>query len=134
MNLWLLKSEPGTYSFSDLVREGSARWDGVSAPAALTHLRAMRPGDQALIYHTGDERAIVGIAKVTSDPYPDPKLLDPKRVVIDLAPVRALSQSIPLASVKADKRFADFGLVRISRLSVMPVTRAQWDALLKLKS
>ena len=134
MSHWLLKSEPGTYSFPDLVREGTACWDGISAPAALIHLRAMRTGDEALIYHSGEERAIVGIARVVSDPYPDPKLLDPKRVVIDLVPVRALSQPIPLARIKADKRFAGLGLVRISRLSVMPVPRAQWDALLKLKN
>lgn len=132
MSLWLLKSEPGTYSFSDLLREGTACWDGISAPAALSHLRAMRKGDEALIYHSGDERAIVGIARVVSDPYPDPKLLDPKRVVIDLVPVRALSQPVPLARIKADTRFADLGLVRISRLSVMPVPRPQWDALLEL--
>jgi predicted RNA-binding protein with PUA-like domain len=93
----------------------------------------MRRGDEALIYHSGEERAIVGVARAASDPYPDPKLLDPKRVVIDLVPVRALPQPIPLARIKADKRFADLGLVRISRLSVMPVPRSQWDALLKLK-
>ena len=133
MNYWLLKSEPGTYSFSDLVREGRACWDGISAPAALIHLRAMRRGDEALIYHSGDERAVVGIARAVSDPYPDPKLLNPKRVVIDLVPLRPLPEPIPLARIKADKRFADLGLVRISRLSVMPVPRAQWNALLAMK-
>lgn len=133
MNRWLLKSEPGTYAFSDLVREGRACWDGISAPAALIHLRAMRKGDEALIYHSGGERAIVGIARAVSDPYPDPKLLDPRRVVIDLVPVRPLEAPIPLARIKADKRFADLGLVRISRLSVMPVPQAQWKALLALK-
>ena len=133
MKFWLLKSEPGTYAFSDLVREGRTCWDGISAPAALIHLRAMRRGDEALIYHSGDERAIVGIARAASDPYPDPKLLDPKRVVIDLVPVRALGLPVPLSRIKADKRFADFGLVRISRLSVMPVSAAQWKAILSLK-
>lgn len=133
MKFWLLKSEPGTYAFPDLIREGRTCWDGISAPAALIHLRAMRRGDEALIYHSGDERAIVGIARAAGDPYPDPKLLDPRRVVIDLAPVRALREPIPLSRIKADTRFADFGLVRISRLSVMPVSAAQWRALLALK-
>jgi predicted RNA-binding protein with PUA-like domain len=132
MNRWLLKTEPSTYSYADLARERRATWDGVSNPTALSHLRAMRKGDQAFVYHTGDEKAIVGIARVASDPYPDPKLSDPRRVVVDLEPVRALKSPVTLASVKADKRFADFALVRISRLSVMPVSPAQWEALLAL--
>jgi len=132
MNRWLLKTEPSTYSFADLVREQVATWDGVKNPAALNHLRAMKNGDQALIYHTGDEKAVVGVARIVSSPYADPKLQDPKRVVVDLAPVRPLPKPIPLAAVKADKRFADFALVRISRLSVMPVSEVQWQALLAL--
>lgn len=129
MNHWLLKTEPSTYAWADLVRERRATWDGVSNPTALSHLRAMRKGDEAFVYHTGDEKAIVGIARVASDPYPDPKLSDAKRVVVDLEPVRALKAPVTLASVKADKRFAGFALVRISRLSVMPVTASQWEAL-----
>jgi predicted RNA-binding protein with PUA-like domain len=132
MNLWLLKTEPSTYAYDDLARERRATWDGVSNPTALSHLRAMRKGDQAFVYHTGDAKAVVGIARVASDPYPDPKLSDPRRVVVDLEPVRALQAPVTLASVKADKRFADFALVRISRLSVMPVSPAQWEALLAL--
>jgi predicted RNA-binding protein with PUA-like domain len=132
MNRWLLKTEPSTYAWADLVRERRATWDGVANPSALGHMRAMRKGDEAFIYHTGDEKAIVGIARVASDAYVDPKLADPKRVVVDLEPVRALKHPVTLASVKADKRFADFALVRISRLSVMPVTPAQWEALLAL--
>jgi predicted RNA-binding protein with PUA-like domain len=132
MNRWLLKTEPSTYAWADLVRERRATWDGVANPSALGHLRAMRKGDEAFIYHTGDEKAIIGIARAASDPYADPKLADPKRVVVDLEPVRALKHPVTLASVKADKRFADFALVRISRLSVMPVTPAQWEALLAL--
>ena len=127
MNRWLLKTEPSTYAWADLVRERLATWDGVANPTALRHLRAMRKGDEAFVYHTGDEKAIVGIARVASDPYSDPKLSDPKRVVVDLEPVRALKAPVTLAAVKADKRFADFALVRISRLSVMPVTAAQWE-------
>jgi predicted RNA-binding protein with PUA-like domain len=132
MNRWLLKTEPSTYAWADLVRERRATWDGVANPSALGHLRAMRKGDEAFIYHTGDEKAIIGIARVASEPYADPKLADPKRVVVDLEPVRALKHPVTLASVKADKRFADFALVRISRLSVMPVTPVQWEELLAL--
>ena len=131
-NRWLLKTEPSTYSFADLQKEQRAIWDGVSNPVALKHLRAMRKGDEALVYHTGDEKAIVGIAQVVSDPYPDPKLDDPKRVVVDLSAVRALPKPISLAAVKADRRFADLPLVRIGRLSVMPIPAAQWSALLSL--
>jgi predicted RNA-binding protein with PUA-like domain len=132
VNRWLLKTEPSTYAWADLVRERRATWDGVANPTALSHLRAMRKGDEAFVYHTGDEKAIVGIARVASDPYPDPKLSDPKRVVVDLEPVRALKAPVTLAAVKAEKRFADFALVRISRLSVMPVTASQWETLLAL--
>jgi predicted RNA-binding protein with PUA-like domain len=129
-NLWLLKTEPSTYSYADLQRDGRTTWDGVSNPVALRNLREMRKGDQALIYHTGDEKAVVGIARIASDPYPDPKLADPKRVVVDLEALRPLKTRVSLAEVKAAKRFADFALVRISRLSVMPVSPAQWKALL----
>ena len=132
MSRWLLKTEPSTYAFADLVRDGRTTWDGVSNPVALGHLRAMKKGDEALVYHTGDEKAAVGIARVASDPYPDPKQKDPRLVVVDLEPVRALPRPVTLKAVKADPRFADFALVRISRLSVMPVTDAQWKALLAL--
>ncbi len=129
MNYWLLKTEPSTYGWTNLVKAGRAVWDGVRNPAALNHLRAMQPGDRAFIYHTGDEKAIVGIAKVVSAAYPDPKAGDPKLVVVDLEPVKPLAQPITLASVKADKRFQDFALVRVPRLSVMPVTAEQWRRL-----
>lgn len=129
---WLLKTEPSTYSFADLVRDQRTTWDGVSNPAALGFLRQMKKGDQAFIYHTGAEKSIVGIARLTSDSYPDPKLLDPKRAVVDLAPVRALREPVPLARVKADKGFAELGLVRFSRLSVMPIPAEQWEKLLAI--
>jgi len=129
---WLLKTEPGTYSFSDLTREGRTCWDGVSNPVALGHLRAMKKGDEAFFYHTGAEKAIVGVARIVSDPYPDPKLDDPKRVVVDIAPLRPLDTPVTLAAVKADSRFKDFALVRIGRLSVMPVSPEQWQALLAM--
>ncbi|HEY9385340.1 MAG TPA: EVE domain-containing protein [Gemmatimonadales bacterium] len=132
MNRWLLKSEPTTYSFADLLREQVTTWDGVKNPAALNHLRAMKNGDQALFYHTGDEKAIVGVARIVSNPYRDPQLEDPKRAVVDIAPVRGLKTPVSLARIKADPRFAGFALVRIPRLSVMPVTPEQWEALLAL--
>jgi len=129
---WLLKTEPSTYSYADLEREQVTTWDGVKNPTALNNLRAMKNGDQALFYHTGDEKAIVGVARIVSHPYSDPKLGDPKRVVVDIAPVRALKAPVTLSRVKADPRFAAFALVRLPRLSVMPVTPEQWEALLAL--
>lgn len=132
MNRWILKTEPGTYSFADLLRDKVTRWDGVSAPAALNSLRAMKEGDDAFIYHTGDEKAIVGLARIAGAPYADPKLDDPKRTVVDVAAVRPLDRPIPLSAIKADARFKDLGLVRIGRLSVMPVSPVQWKALLEM--
>lgn len=132
-NSWLLKTEPSTYSFGDLLRDKRTTWDGVSNPVALRHLRTMRKGDQAFVYHTGAEKAIVGIARIASDPYPDPKLDDPRRVVVDLEPVRPLPKPVSLAAVKADRQFADFELVRISRLSVMSVAPDRWKALLAME-
>jgi predicted RNA-binding protein with PUA-like domain len=131
---WLLKTEPSTYSFDQLEREGRTTWDGVRNPTALRHLRAIEAGDEVLIYHTGEERAAVGIAKVTKGAYPDPKAGDPRLVVVDLAPVGRLKTPVPLSRIKADPFFADFALVRISRLSVMPVTAPQWKRLLALSA
>jgi len=129
---WIFKTEPESYSFADLVRDGGTVWDGISNNAALLHLRAARPGDQVLIYHTGDERRAVGIAEVTSAPYPDPQLNDPKLVVVDVRPLRALPRPVTLAAIKADPFFADFALVRQGRLSVVPVTEEQWARLLAM--
>jgi predicted RNA-binding protein with PUA-like domain len=129
---WILKTEPDAYSYADLVRDGGAVWDGVSNNAALLHLRAARPGDQALIYHTGDERRAVGLAEVTSGPYADPRQDDPKLVVVELRPLRALPQPVTLAAIRADPFFADFALVRQGRLSVVPVSPEQWERLLAM--
>ncbi len=129
---WILKTEPSTYSYADLERAGTAVWDGVKNNLALKHLRAMKPGDEVLIYHTGDEKAVVGAAVVTSDPYPDPQKKDPKLVVVDLKAKRRLARSVTLAAIKADKAFADLALVRMGRLSVMPVAQAQYQRLLTL--
>ena len=130
MNHWLVKTEPTVYSFEDLTREKRARWDGVANPVAQKNLRAMATGDEVLVYHTGDVKAAIGLARVASEPYPDPK--NPKLAVVDLEPVRSLSRPVTLAAVKADPTFADFALVRIGRLSVMPVPPAFWKRLLKM--
>lgn len=129
-SFWLLKTEPNTYSFDDLERDGSTTWDGVANNTALIHLRAMKSGDLALIYHTGDERRAVGIAEITSAPYPDPKADNPKLVVVDLRPIERLTNPVTLAEIKSDPFFADFVLVRQARLSVMPVSAEQWQRIL----
>ena len=129
---WLLKTEPDSYSYSDLEREGKAVWDGVSNNLALKHLRAMSKGDEVLIYHTGDEKQIVGIAQVTGAPYPDPKKADPKLVVVDLKPKRKLPRPVTLAEIKANPKLKDFDLVRLPRLSVIPVNEDQWQILLEM--
>lgn len=129
---WILKTEPDSYSYADLVREGRAVWDGVSNNAALKHMREMQPGDQALIYHTGDERRAVGLAEVTSGPYPDPQRGDEKLVVVDVRPLRELQRPVGLATIKAEPFFADFALVRQSRLSVVPVNPDQWARIMEL--
>jgi predicted RNA-binding protein with PUA-like domain len=132
MRYWLLKTEPDHYSYADLERDGTTIWDGVANNTALMHIRSMQPGDLALIYHTGDERQAVGLAEITSAPYPDPQAADPKLVVVDLRPLRRLPQPVTLAAVKADPGFADFALVRQGRLSVVPATDAQWARLLQM--
>lgn len=126
---WLLKTEPSTYSWDDLVREKTATWDGVSNPVALTHLAAMKRGDDALIYHTGKENAVVGLARVTKSAYPDPGAKDPKQLVVEIEAVRPLSRPVPLAEIKADALFAQSPLVRQGRLSVVPLTDEQFARL-----
>ena len=127
-----MKTEPSTYSYDDLARAATAVWDGVKNPVALRNLRAMHPGDQVLVYHTGDEKAVVGWATVVSAPYADPKQNDPKLVVIDLKAHRRLPQAVTLAQIKADKTFADLPIVRQGRLSVSPVTAPQWKRVMHL--
>lgn len=127
--MWLLKTEPGTYSYDDLERERRARWDGVTNPAALRNLREMKEGDRALVYHTGDEKAVVGEAVVVKAAYPDPKSRNPRLVVIDIEPRGRLARSVTLAELKALGEFADSPLVRQGRLSVVPLTAVQWRAI-----
>ena len=131
---WLLKTEPSTYGWNDLTREKTAVWDGVSNPVALKHLAAMKAGDDALIYHTGNEKAVVGLARVTKAAYPDPKAADAKLLVVEIEPVRALPRQVPLAEIKADREFADSPLVRQGRLSVVPLTAAQFRRLTEVGS
>ena len=129
---WLLKSDPDHYSFSDLVRDSQTIWDGVSNNLALKHLRNLRPGDLAVIYHTGSERAAVGIAEILSDPYPDPKAKDPRLAVVDVAAQEKLARPVGLDEIKKQAALKNFDLVRLPRLSVMPVSESQWNALLVL--
>lgn len=127
MTTFLLKTEPGTYAYADLVRDKRTVWDGITNNAALAALRTARAGDDAFIYHTGDEKAIVGLARITKAAYPDPKQPalnsagEPKFPVVELAPVRPAKTPLTLAQVKADRRFAAFALVKQLRLSVMAV-------------
>jgi predicted RNA-binding protein with PUA-like domain len=126
---WLVKSEPGAYSYADLERDRSTEWDGVHNATALIHVRAMAPGDELLYYHSGAQRSAVGIARVAGRPHPDPK--DERGSwSVALRPVRALRGPVSLATMRADPALAGFVLFRISRLSVMPVTDAQWRAIL----
>ncbi len=135
MPTFLLKTEPGTFSYADLVKAKRTVWDGVSNPGALAALRAVRTGDELLIYHTGDEKAIVGLARAVGDAYADPKQPgktaagEIKFAVVDLAPLRAAKTPATLAAIKADVRFKDFALVRQARLSVMAVPAALDKAL-----
>ena len=128
--MWLLKTEPSAYGYADLEREGRAVWDGVKNPVALKNLRAMAVGDLAFVYHTGDEKAVVGTARITRAPYPDPKRGDPRLVVVEIEPTGRLKRPVTLAEIKALPAFAGSPLVRQGRLSVVPLTRAQWKAIL----
>jgi predicted RNA-binding protein with PUA-like domain len=123
---WLVKEEPTHYGFDALLADRKAAWSGVRNALAQKHLRSIKHGDRIFYYHSGDERAIVGIAKAVSDPYPDPEDPSGKYVAVDLVPVKRLPRPVTLAEIKADAGFRDFPLVRIARLSVMPVTDTQW--------
>lgn len=131
MAYWLLKTEPGSYAFADLQREGRTSWTGVKNPAAQKHLRAMRKGDRAAVYHTGDEKAAVGIAEVAREAYPD-ATAGGDLACVDLVPVQPLPAPVTLAALKAHPAFAGSPLVRQGRLSVVPLDAAQWAALERL--
>jgi predicted RNA-binding protein with PUA-like domain len=124
---WLVKEEPGNYSFDHLLRDGSTTWSGVRNALAQKHLRSMRKGDRVLYYHTGDEKAIVGTASVAGPPAPDPADPAGKLYAVEIKAGRRLARPVTLKEIKAQPFFADFPLVRMARLSVMPVTDQQWE-------
>ncbi len=138
MATFLFKTEPGDYSWDDLVRDKRTEWDGITNPAALKHLRAARKGDEAFIYHTGDERRIVGLASIVKGPYPDParpentKAGDTKFPLVDIKALRAVQTPVTLGEIKADARFEGFVLLRESRLSVVPVPAEMDKAIRKM--
>jgi predicted RNA-binding protein with PUA-like domain len=123
---WLFKEEPSSYGFDEFRRDGRTTWSGVKNPVAQKHLHAVRKGDRVFYYHTGNEKAIVGYAQATSDAYPDPKDKTGKSHVVDIGPVKKLKRPVTLGEIKAKAFFKDFPLVRMSRLSVMPVSDREW--------
>jgi len=129
MAYWLMKSEPSSYSWDDLVRDGGTEWDGVRNNAARLHLRTMRPGDEAFFYHSMDERQVVGIMRIASEPHPDPN--DPAWVSVRVEPVRAIGP-VTLKAIKAEPSLAKMELIRQSRLSVAPVREEEWRKVLEL--
>ena len=130
MAYWLMKSEPGSYSWHDLVRDGGTEWDGVRNNAARLHLRAMKAGDEALFYHSMDEKAAVGIMRIVREGGPDPK--DPAWVSVRVEPVRALARPVTLKDIKAEPKLAKMELIRQSRLSVAPVRDEEWAKVLEM--
>ena len=129
---WLFKEEPSHYSFDALVKDRRAVWSGVKNPVAQKHLHAVKRGDNIFYYHTGNEKSVVGIALALGDAYPDPEDSTGRSAVVDVGPVRKLERPVTLAEIKADARFKAFPLVRISRLSVMPVTDVEWKRIEKM--
>ncbi|HET6324483.1 MAG TPA: EVE domain-containing protein [Planctomycetaceae bacterium] len=132
MAYWLFKEEPEHYSLEDLFRDKRTTWAGVGNNVALKHLRSVQKGDHVFYYHTGKEKAVVGVMEVVKGAYPDPERDDPRFVVVDVKPISRLDRPVSLAEIKANPKFADFALVRMSRLSVMPVTDKQWAEIERL--
>jgi predicted RNA-binding protein with PUA-like domain len=131
---WLFKEEPSHYSYDDLVRDGKTSWTGVRNPVAQKHLRSVSNGDRIFFYHTGNEKAVIGIARAAAAAYPDPADSSGKLYAVDVVPGKKLAHPVTLAAVKADKSFASFALTRIPRLSVMPVTDDQWDRIVAMSA
>ncbi|HTO76424.1 MAG TPA: EVE domain-containing protein [Thermoanaerobaculia bacterium] len=129
---WLFKEEPTHYSFDDLVRDKKTSWTGVKNPLAQKHLHAVKKGDRIFYYHTGDAKAVVAVAKAATDAYDDPGDRSGKRAAVDVVPVAKLPRPVTLAEIKAKASFKDFPLVRISRLSVMPVSDREWSEIEKM--
>ena len=132
MAQWLVKEEPENYSYDQLARDRKTVWAGVRNPLAQKHLRSIRKGDRIFYYHTGKEKAVVGMARAASDAYPDPGDASGKLYVVDVAPDTTLPRPVTLAAIKAGRAFASFALVRMSRLSVMPVTDAEWTRITEM--
>ena len=131
---WLFKEEPTHYSYDSLERDGKTSWTGVRNPVAQRHLRSVKKGDKIFFYHTGGEKAVVGICKAAGDAYPDPADKTGKLYAVDVEPVKKLKNPVTLAAVKADKFFASFPLTRVPRLSVMPVPTEEWERILKMSA
>lgn len=132
MNYWLLKTEPSVYSYSNLERDKKTVWDGVTSPWALPYIKRVKPGDLAFIYHTSDEKQVVGVAEIITESYADPNENTARLQVFDIKPKRRLKNTVTLAQVKADKRFKDSKLVTNPRLSVQPVSEDMWKAILQM--
>jgi predicted RNA-binding protein with PUA-like domain len=132
MARWLVKSEPGTYAFADLQRDGSTVWDGVRNNTAALHLKAMRAGDEVFFYHSGEGKEIVGIAKVTREAFPDASDPAGRFVAVEIAAIRPLAKPVTLAQLKAEPALADMAMLRLGRISVSPVTDDQWATILKI--
>jgi predicted RNA-binding protein with PUA-like domain len=131
---WLFKEEPTHYSYDDLARDGQTSWTGVKNPLAQKHLRSVKKGDEIFFYHTGDEKAVVGVARALGAAYDDPADKSGKLAAVDVGPVKKLKRPVTLAAIKADRRFASFVLTRVPRLSVMPVTDEEWDAIVSMSN
>lgn len=127
---WVFLADPEDFGWNELARDGKAVWDGIKNARAQANLRTVRPGDRALIYHTAPDKAIVGIARVTSEPRPDPKAAE--RVVVDVQPLKALKRTLPLSELKADAVLAEMSFVKMPRVAVQPVTAEQWQRVLEL--
>ncbi len=132
MNRWLIKSEPFKYSWDQFEKDGQTFWDGVRNYAARNNLRAMKKGDEVFFYHSNEGTEIVGIAKVLKEAYQDPTTNDEAWVAVDFKPYKKLKKTVTLSQIKADKRLADMALVKLSRLSVQPVTQEEWDVVMEL--
>ena len=132
VSYWLLKEEPEHYSFDNLLQDGKTVWSGVRNNLALKYMRSMKKGDLGFYYHTGKETAVTGMIKIVSDPYPDPEEDDPKLVAVDVVPVEKLKRPVTLAEIKSNSKFKNFELVRIPRLSIVPVSEAHWDEITRI--
>jgi predicted RNA-binding protein with PUA-like domain len=129
---YLFKEEPANYSYDDLARDGKTPWTGVRNPVAQKHLRSVKKGDRIFFYHTGSEKAVVGIARAAADAYPDPADKSGRLYAVDVLPVKKLATPVTLKAIKADKAFASFALTRVPRLSVMPVTEEEWERIMRM--